>query len=158
VYAGLAGFYKLTDANDNALGLPSGDYDRELLIQDRMFHENGAAFYPSEPDSGTTATSPSGLPEFFGDFILVNGMVWPYMKVEPRPYRLRFANASDARIYEFVLSNGGSFLHIASDLGKLNKPISKTKLDLAPGERAEIIIDFSKYAGIAIFCRMKTMI
>jgi spore coat protein A, manganese oxidase len=147
VYAGLVGFYKLTDANDKALRLPSGDYDRELLIQDKMFYENGEKYYPAEPDSGTTAANPSGLPEFFGDFILVNGMIWPYMKVEPRPYRLRLVNASDARVYQLVLSNGGSFLQIASDLGKLNKPASKTKLDLAPGERVEIIIDFSKYRG-----------
>jgi spore coat protein A, manganese oxidase len=147
VYAGLVGFYKLTDANDKAIGLPSGDYDRELLIQDKMFYENGEKYYPAEPDSSTTAKHPSGLPEFFGDFILVNGMIWPYMKVEPRPYRLRFVNASDARVYQMALSNGGSFLQIASDLGKLNKPVSKTKLDLAPGERVEIIIDFSKYAG-----------
>jgi spore coat protein A, manganese oxidase len=147
VYAGLVGFYKLTDANDKAIGLPSGDYDRELLIQDKMFDENGSNYYPSKPDSGTTATPPSGLPEFYGDFILVNGMVWPYMKVEPRPYRLRLVNASDARVYQFLLSNGGSFLQIASDLGKLNKPVSKTKLNLAPGERVEIIIDFSKYTG-----------
>jgi spore coat protein A, manganese oxidase len=147
VYAGLIGFYKLTDANDKALNLPSGNYDRELLFQDKLFYENGEKYYPADAPTGTTANHPSGLPEFFGDFILVNGMIWPYMKVEPRQYRLRLVNASDARVYQFALSNGGSFIQIASDLGKLNKPVEKTQLNLAPGERTEIIIDFAKYAG-----------
>ncbi len=146
VYAGLAGFYFVNDANDNALSLPRNDYDRELVVTDRMFDSNGQLYFPSAPP---TPTSPaiSGMPEFFGDFILVNGMVWPFMDVEPRKYRFRLLNGSDSRFYVFSLSNNASFLQIATDDGKLNNPKQLNKLTLAPGQRAEIIVDFATMKG-----------
>lgn len=150
VYAGLAWFYLLNDANDQAISLPRGKYDRELVIQDRMFTNTGQLYYPSNVPPGTTATAPSGQPEFFGTFILVNGMVWPFMNVEPRKYRLRLLNGSDSRVYTFALSNKASFMLIGTDNGKLNNPQVKTKLDLAPGERAEIIVDFTNFTGKTI--------
>jgi spore coat protein A, manganese oxidase len=150
VYAGLVGTYLLNDANDQAVSLPRGAYDRELVLQDKMFDTNGQMFYPSDPPAGTTAVAPSGLPEFFGDFILVNGMVWPYMNVEPRKYRFRLINGSDSRVYTFALSNFAPFMQIATDDGKLNTPSVKNQLDLAPGERAEVIVDFSSSIGQTI--------
>ncbi|MBL7817108.1 MAG: HYR domain-containing protein [Saprospiraceae bacterium] len=142
VYAGLAGFYLLNDANDQALSLPRGNYDREIVVQDRMFTSTGQFYLPTDP-----AVNNGGLPEFFGDFIVVNGVVWPYMNVEPRKYRLRLLNGSDSRVYVFSLSNNASFLQIATDDGKLNNPKLLTELTLAPGERSEIIIDFAAMNG-----------
>jgi spore coat protein A len=80
VYAGLAGFYILRDDRDtglpdNPLGLPTGEYEVPIVIQDRMFTENGQLYYPSEPEV-PGAPDPSVLPEFFGDFILANGQTW----------------------------------------------------------------------------------
>jgi spore coat protein A, manganese oxidase len=146
VYAGLAGFYELNDANDLAVSLPRNQYDRELVVQDKMFDNVGNLFFPSNPPTPTSPT-PSGQPEFFGNFILVNGMVWPFMNVEPRKYRLRMLNGSDSRVYVFGLSNGASFLKISTDGGKLNQPVSITQLTLAPGERSDIIVDFSTMNG-----------
>ena len=142
VYAGLAGFYLLNDANDQAAALPRGNYDREIVVQDRMFTSTGQLFLPTDP-----SVNNGGLPEFFGDFILVNGVVWPYMNVEPRKYRFRLLNGSDSRAYIFNLSNNASFLQIATDNGKLNTPVSMTQLTMMPGERAEIIVDFSTMNG-----------
>jgi spore coat protein A, manganese oxidase len=142
VYAGLAGMYLLNDANDQALPLPRGNYERELLVQDRMFTSTGQLFLPTDP-----AVVNGGMPEFFGNFILVNGKAWPFMNVEPRKYRFRVVNASDSRVYVFGLSNNAAFLQIGSDGGKFNNPKSLTKLTLAPGERSDIIIDFAGMTG-----------
>lgn len=149
VYAGLAGAYIINDANDASLSLPRNAYDRELMVNDRMFDDKGQLFYPSAPP---TPTSPavSGMPEFFGNFILVNGMVWPFMEVEPRKYRFRLLNASDSRFYVFGLSNAAVFLQIGTDDGKLNTPKSLTQLTLGPGQRADIIVDFAAMKGQTI--------
>lgn len=155
VYAGLAGFYLLRDDNELAMiedeVLPSGDYEHELVIQDRMFTEEGELFFPSTAESfyppeevPLEAPTPTVLPEFFGNFILVNGVVWPYFEVEPRKYRFRLLNGSDSRFYVLKLGNGMPFWQIGTDQGFLNKPIELNELLLAPGERADIVMDFSK--------------
>ncbi len=146
VYAGLAGAYILNDANDGALSLPRNTYDRELIVTDRMFDNKGQLYLPSAPPTPTSPI-PSGMPEFFGNFILVNGMVWPFMEVEPRKYRFRVLNASDSRFYVFGLSNNASFLQIGTDDGKLNTPKALTQLTLGPGQRADIIVDFATMKG-----------
>ena len=102
VYAGLAGYYLITDNNETELQatnkLPAVPYDLGLAIQDRMFTSTGQLFYPSESEEMEEA-EPSVLPEMFGDFILVNGMTWPFLEVEPRQYRFRVLNGSDSRFY-----------------------------------------------------------
>jgi spore coat protein A len=105
VYAGMAGFYLLRDGQDtglpdNSLGLPAGKYEVPVVIQDRMFTEDGQLYYPSEPEV-EGAPAPSVLPEFFGDHILVNGQAWPVLDVEPTVYRFRLLNGSDSRFYNF---------------------------------------------------------
>ncbi len=161
VYAGLAGFYLLTDNNEENLQanntLPSGEYDIEIVLQDRMFSDNGELFYPStDPDiipnfnDGTPTLplppGPSAIAEFFGDFIVVNGMVWPKLDVEPRQYRFRMLNGSDSRFYILQLSNGNSFYVIGTDDGLLENPVTNTQLLIAPGERYDIVVDFTGMA------------
>jgi spore coat protein A len=163
VYAGLAGFYLLRDANEERLiadgVLPGGAYEREVVIQDRMFTAAGQLFYPADPPPGTTATFPSVLPEFFGNFIVVNGMTWPVLDVEPRKYRLRMLNGSDSRFYvlEFRIAqpdgNALPFLQIGTDGGFLSTPVELTQLVLAPGERADLIVDFTSLRGAELFLR-----
>lgn len=157
VYAGLAGFYVLTDPGNEPEGLPSGPYDIGLAIQDRMFTSDGQLWYPNE---GETPERPVWIPEFFGDVMLVNGKVWPYLNVEPRKYRFRFLQGSQARFYSLALSErvttapGPAFYQIATDGGYLAEPVllndpndpMSPRLLIAPGERAEVIIDFSAYA------------
>jgi spore coat protein A len=152
VYAGLAGFYLLRDANEDALHLPSGDYEVGLAIQDRMFTADGQLFYPCEPPTDD-ASEPSVLPEFFGDTILVNGRAWPYLEVEPRLYRFRLLNGSDSRFYTLLLSSGAPFVQIGTDGGLLNAPVTLQQLTLGPGERADVLIDFSGHKGEHIVLR-----
>lgn len=145
VYAGLAGFYLLRDVElERALRLPAGDFEREILIQDRSFDSGGQLVYPRRgpnPDRHR-----HWVPEFFGDTIVVNGRIWPYMNVEPRRYRLRFLNGSNARFYRLRLTDGRPFVQIGADGGFLPAPAEMRELLLAPGERADTIVDF---AGLA---------
>jgi spore coat protein A len=158
VYAGLAGFYVITDPGHEPAGLPSGQYDIGLAIQDRMFTADGQLWYPNV---GETPERPVWIPEFFGNVILVNGKVWPYLNVEPRKYRFRILEGSNARFYSLALTlrangaPGPAFYQIASDGGYLAKPVilndprggsSAPRLLIAPGERAEVVVDFSAYA------------
>jgi len=150
VYAGLAGFYLLRDDNENGLGLPSGKYEVPLVIQDRSFYSDGSLYYPSNPgdldDDATWPESVTALPEMFGDFILVNGAVWPFLDVEPRKYRLRLLNGSDSRFYDLYLP-GVNFYQIGSDGGLLNSPVLTNRIAIAPGERIDVIVDFSAVPG-----------
>ncbi|MCC6726995.1 MAG: multicopper oxidase domain-containing protein [Saprospiraceae bacterium] len=146
VYAGLAGMWLHRDQNELSLNLPSGAYEREIVVQDKMFSPSGQLFFPSDPGD-PLLPNPSILPEFFGDYIMVNGTVWPALDVAPTKYRFRVVNGSDSRVYLFKLSNGASFKQIGTDGGLLNAPVTLTELLLAPGERADLIIDFSAMAG-----------
>jgi len=152
VYAGLAGFYILRDtfdtgALDNPLNLPAAPYEIPIVIQDRMFElRNGRAelFYPSEPEDDDEP-NPNHLPEFFGDVILANGQAWPVLDIEPRAYRLRLLNGSDSRFYNLSLP-GLPIYQIGTDSGLLAAPVRLNQLTLGPGERADVIIDFSRLA------------
>jgi len=157
VYTGLAGFYLLRDDNEARLVvnnvLPSGPYEVPILVQDRMFTAQGQLFYPAQPPAGTTAVFPSVLPEFFGDFILVNGMAWPKLDVEPRQYRFRLLNGSDSRFYRFFFDPilGGRVFEIGTDTGLLNHPVLLDEpFVLAPGERRDVVIDFTGLTGSRI--------
>jgi FtsP/CotA-like multicopper oxidase with cupredoxin domain len=143
VYAGLAGAYILRDLNDSiAPKLPKGKYEIPLIIQDRLFYSNGAMMYP---DSGVNPeVHPFWTPEFFGNVVTVNGVIWPYLNVEPRKYRFRLLNGSNARFYNLSFPDGLDIVQIGTDGGYLPSPVTAKNILIAPGERADIIIDFSK--------------
>ena len=162
VYAGLAGLYLLRDEEEKQLNLPSGKFEIPLVIQDRSFYANGELFYPSQPGNTAPPASqppppidpklpnPSVVPEFFGNTILVNGKVWPYLEVEPRKYRFRILNGSNSRFYRMQLSSGQNFVQIGTDGGFLEKPVQVSEIILAPAERADVIVDFSNHNGQSI--------
>ena len=83
------------------------------------------------------------MPEVFGDAILVNGKLFPYLEVEPRKYRFRVLNAANGRFFHLAFSNGQTFHQIGTDLGLLPAPVALKSLLLAPAERADLIVDFS---------------
>jgi spore coat protein A len=145
VFAGMAGFYLIRDDVEDALNLPAGDYEIPILIQDRTFKPDGSLDYPN-----VGVTHPVWVPEFFGDTIVVNGKVWPYLKVEPRKYRLRLLNGSQARFYRMTFSSGQSFHQIGSDGGLFSAAVKLNRLLLAPAERADIIVDFTGREGQTI--------
>ncbi|MBI2959060.1 MAG: multicopper oxidase domain-containing protein [Betaproteobacteria bacterium] len=150
VYMGLAGNYFIRDANEDALNLPGFPYEVPLLIQDRQFLANGELFYAAQDPANPLAPNPTHLPEMFGDVVLVNGVAWPVLEVEPRKYRFRVLNGSDSRVYDMRISNGMPFTQIGSDLGMLNSPVQLGMLSVAPGERADVIVDFSRMSGQTI--------
>src|SRR5512132_4244607 len=151
VYAGLAGLYFIRDAQDtgepgNPLGLPAGPYEIPLVLQDKTFNADGSLFYPT---LGVTAYHPQWVPEFFGDVAVVNAKIWPFVDVEPRRYRLRIVNGSQSRFYnlQFDDENSGralTFTQIGTDGGLLRAPVPAKALLIAPGERADLIIDFAQ--------------
>lgn len=162
VYAGLAGFYLLRDPNEAVLNLPSGPYEVQIALQDRTFNADGSLFYP---DIGMNNVNPNWVPEFFGDVSVVNGKAFPYYDVEPRKYRLRFLNGCGSRFLNLQLYNlkanntlggaGPSWIQIGTDGGFLPVPVNLSRassnnparLMLGPGERADVIVDFSQFAG-----------
>ncbi|HUD26886.1 MAG TPA: multicopper oxidase [Burkholderiaceae bacterium] len=150
VFAGLAGFYIIRDENEERLNLPAGPYEVPLLIQDRMFNPDGSLRYPIELDG----THQVWVPEFFGDVACVNGVAFPYLEVEPRKYRFRILNGSNARFYHLTLADaegqpGPLFDQIGTDGGLLPAPVQLTDLLIAPSERFDVVIDFSGAQGRA---------
>ncbi|MFM7187711.1 MAG: multicopper oxidase domain-containing protein, partial [Armatimonadota bacterium] len=180
VYAGMAGYYILTDPAEASLNLPSGPYDLGLCIQDRMFNDDGTLFYPTNDLQGTV-DSISGavehpgpwIPEFYGNMMMVNGRLWPYLEVEPRRYRFRILNGCNARVLSMALwentvdqtSNiggtpGPQITVVGSDQGLLpaaaplgtpgvdgTTGIQTGVLTQSSGERYDIVIDFAGLAG-----------
>ena len=143
VYAGLAGMYLLRGHDEAMLGLPSGAYEIPLVIQDRMFTADGQLYFPSDPPPGTIATYPSIQQQFFGNFILVNGAAWPSLDVEPRRSRFRMVNGAVSRVYTLSLSSGQPIHQVGTDGGLLDATVAQSQLTIAPGERADVVIDFS---------------
>ena len=144
IVAGLAGFYLIRDSIEDELNLPKGEYEIPLLIQDRTFNADGSLFYPTKGEDDPEIP-PVWVPEFFGDTVLVNGKVWPFLEVEPRKYRFRFLNGSNSRFYRLSLDSGQYFYQIGTDGGFLPSPVQVKKLLIAPAERADVIIDFTGF-------------
>lgn len=140
VMAGLAGVYLIRDVDDpvggnGPLGIPAGPpYEIPLVLQDRLFNPDGSLFYPPAP----------WTPEFLGNVATVNGKAWPNLNVERTIYRFRIVNGSNARTYNLKLSSDQPIIQIGTDGGMLNTPVELSRLLLAPGERADVLIDFSK--------------
>jgi FtsP/CotA-like multicopper oxidase with cupredoxin domain len=181
VYAGLAGFYFVRDdfdtgKPDNPLGLPAWPYEKAYAIQDRMFRDNGELFYPAFPGdpfyddfiTGEGALLPSdifpgggptALAEFFGDHMVVNGVIWPKEGVEPHNYRLHLLNGTDSRFMaiqfrqaasptgETAIGDAIPFWVIGSDQGLASAATETTMLLSEPGSRYDIVFDFKNWQG-----------
>lgn len=139
VYKGLAGLFYIDDNTSQGLNIPKdyGVNDIPLVIQDRAFNDDGDMPYSTDDSNMVDGA--------IGDMIIVNGVIKPYLDVKKIKMRFRIVNGSNAKVYPIKLSNGESFYQIASDGGFLESPVNLNQLILGPGERAEVIIDFSKY-------------
>jgi spore coat protein A len=148
-YLGLAAAYLIFDKVDNGktiLGqkVPAGygKYQLPLVLQDKQFNDDGTLFYPTV---GISAVHPKWVPEFFGDTPVINGKAYPFLDAQPRRYRLRLLDGSQARFYNLHFQFAGNdlpFTVIGSEGGLLPKPAQKTGLLIAPGERFDVIVDF----------------
>lgn len=140
VMMGLAGGFIVRDAQERAWiasgQLPDPRYEAPLVLQDRRLTDTARIAYPRYLDD-----------TFFGDVMLVNGKVWPHMVVEPRKYRFRLLNGSNTRNYTLQLgsdSDNWVFQQLGTDGGFLPAPLSLRRITLTPGERADVIVDFSQ--------------
>ena len=136
VYSGLAGVLLVADDEERGLGLPSeyGVDDLPLVIQDREFRDG-------------RLVTPTGMMVAMqgrrGDTILVNGAPTPLARVPNRLVRLRLVNGSNARIYALSFSDGRGFHWIGAEGGLLERSVELRSIPLAPGQRAEILVDFT---------------
>ncbi len=171
VYAGIAGGYYLLDPDQEAyfqaIKMRPVTEVIPIILHDRMFDTNGQLYFPADFPGGingptTNPQHPYWIPEFVGDTIVINGKVWPFLNVEPRRYRFLFLNGSNARAYEMFLVNSltkvmnPGFSVIGNDAGFLDFPAyidpnaakpAQNHLIMQPGERYEVIIDFTNFAG-----------
>ena len=146
VFAGLAAAYLVRDEHDtgtepNPIGIPGGAYEIPLVIQDRQFNPDGTFLYPTSDIEGVT-----WIGEYFGDVMLVNGKVWPFLNVEPRLYRFRILNGCNARILNLGLG-GVQIFQIGAEGGMWDRPVPMKRLVLAPAERADVLVDFRRSPG-----------
>jgi spore coat protein A len=151
VWRGLAGFHLIHDDEEDALPLPSGERDIPLMITDRSFAADGSLQYPSldpglEVEPGVHRQFRQGV---LGDVVLVNGAPWPLLEVTAVRYRFRVLNASNARRYRIALDppppGGSGLVQIGSDGGLLDRPRAHDAIDVAPAERFDLVVDFSRY-------------
>ena len=152
ICAGMAGLYLIRDSFEDALNLPKGDFEIPLVLMDRMFRTDGQIYYPV-----SRFREQIWIPEYNGNATLINGKLLPYLEVQPRKYRFRILNASNARFYFLSLEDGGnsgaaveSFHQIGTDQGLLAAPVAVPLLTIAPGERADFVVDFSAHRGATI--------
>ena len=132
VYHGAAGLIIIEDDNPAAAALPAtyGVDDIPVIIQDRDFTEDGQLDFAI--DGGEEGNLDGTL--------TVNGTINPYVETPTGPVRLRLLNGSQARIYQLNVT-GADMTKIASDGGYLAGPVVLDELVLAPGDRAEIVVN-----------------
>ncbi len=173
VAAGPAGFFPVNDPGNEPVGLPAGPYEINIVFQDRDFNTpqptdvlganiarinypngmNWAVAAPLVPQQtpltpgGNAGVHPQWVPEYFGTFAIVNGMAWPNLNVEPRKYRFHFLDGSNARCWSLKRSDGLLMSVIGDDQGYLAAPAPTLKLLMCPGERYDVVLDFT---GLAV--------
>jgi FtsP/CotA-like multicopper oxidase with cupredoxin domain len=140
VYHGLAGLLLVRDAEEDALALPSGEAELLCVLQDRRFDaRNQLVFH-----GGTMMEMMNG---FLGDRVLVNGQPQPTKEVDATWHRVRVLNGSNARIYKLAWSRDVQMAVIGGDGGLLERPLRQQVLTLAPGQRADVLVDLSGFAA-----------
>src|SRR5699024_2427766 len=139
IYEGLAGLLLIEDEITDQLDIPKdyGENDFPLIVQDKRMDAEGSIRYnPSLTDI---------MRGFIGNAFFVNGAISPYLDVPQGVVRFRVVNASNGRTYHLSLDNDEEFYQIASDGGLLEDAVPMTGLRISPGERAEILVDFSTF-------------
>jgi FtsP/CotA-like multicopper oxidase with cupredoxin domain len=132
-YRGIAGLLLVNDAEEDALRLPSGERELPLILQDRRLDGAGLPVYNN--------AGPAMMAGVQGPEPFVNGVHKPFVEVDTALYRLRLLNGSNARIFRLARSDGQPFVLIGNDGGLLPQPVTLTSLDLAPAERADVLLD-----------------
>ena len=129
VALGLAGGFIVTDAEEQALGLPGGKYEVPLILRDATVDSAGNLLY--KPRSGG----------YLGNIPLVNGTREPYLDVDTALYRFRVLGGSNSRIFRLALSSTAPFVLIGNDGGLLRAAVPTYTVDVSPGERFDLLVD-----------------
>jgi len=147
------------EATKGSLGIPK--YDFFFALQDRMFLDDGSFQFADGAGMGNLTPGnnptvhPVWVPEYFGDHMLVNGVLWPKKTVAPGWYRIRMADGSDSRCYTVGFQNAVAplapaeapvnnvpFYVIGGDQGYLSQPRLTTEYTFCPGERVDLLVNF----------------
>jgi spore coat protein A, manganese oxidase len=142
IYAGMQGLFVIRDEAEDALNLPKGKYEIPLMLFDRFLRADGQLEYPvsGNPES-------PWVPEVYSNVMLVNGRLSPYLEVEPRRYRFRVMNGSNARFFRLSFGDQLEMHVIGGDQGLLEAPVKAKHALLSPAERTDLLFDFSAHAG-----------
>lgn len=135
IHRGLAGFFLVSDPEEDALNLPRGEREILLLLQDRRVDSANPLLYTPEPADD--------LVGMLGNIPFGNGIRRPQLAVSADRYRFRILNASHARVYSLALSNGAPMTVIGNDGGLLGSPVTVDQLFLGVGERMDLLVDCS---------------
>lgn len=137
VFMGLAGMFIVNDEEEAALNLPSGEFEVPLIIQDKHFEGANMDYSP---------TAEEIMSGYLGEQVIVNGLHAPYLNVSATWYRLRILNGSTARVYKLAMTGAVKMHIIGSDGGLLRSPETVSEILLGPGERLDVLVDFSQLA------------
>ncbi len=162
-YKGLVGyhlFFNQFDTGDETTGfhLPSfPQFDIPMVLADRNF----------DPQTGLLAFDMFALDGLLGDTFLVNGVVQPFLQVQPRRYRFRWLNVGPSRFFQLFVTNLQStnlqtatangngatvpFWLIANDGNLLPAPVQVSSVTIGVAERYDVIVDFSQFAGQTLY-------
>jgi FtsP/CotA-like multicopper oxidase with cupredoxin domain len=138
VYKGYAGFFIVHDDDELQYGLPTGEYDIPLLIQDRH------SIY--QPQFNYAPTMMDRMWGYLGDIPLINGTPEAFLEVQKTLYRFRLLNGSNARVYKIAFSDNSPFWVIGTDGGIKDEAIQMNSVFLSPGERVDILFDFFPFS------------
>lgn len=145
VYQGLAGLIIVEDEESSRLDLPKryGIDDIPLVLQDRIFSSDKTQllYQPNRMQL---------MRGYIGDYFMANGAISPTFRAEATMIRLRLLNGSNSTVYTLGFGDGRQFVQIAGDNGFLPQPVTMGRLTLSPGERAEVIVDFTGDMGSLI--------
>lgn len=153
--AGLTGMYLIRDELEDSLRLPRGAFEIPLVLFDRSFNSDGSLAYPVSGDPNAPWVS-----QYYGSAILVNGKIFPNLRVQPRKYRFRLLNSSNGSFYRLsfgaaddVAAAGIEFLQIGSEQGLLQAPVALKELIVGPGERVDLVLNFVPLRGKQVYLR-----
>lgn len=135
-YLGLAGLLIVEDEREDALGLPTGEREIPLILQDKRLGDGTELLY-------APAMGPDRMYGYLGDTAFGNGVADPTVTVAPARYRLRVLNGSNARIFELTFGPDRPFTLVGTDGGLLDVPMPLERIVLGTGERADLLVDFS---------------
>jgi len=140
VYKGLAGLLIVRDSEEDALALPSGEAELLCVLQDRQFDAANQLVFRGD-------NMMEMMNGFLGDRVLVSGLPPPTRDVDAAWHRVRLLNGSNARFYKLAWSHNLPMVVIGGDGGLQERPLRKSVLTLAPGQRADVLLDLTGLAA-----------